>query len=232
MAETSAESPYTLPDDGFHRDRAAALRVDEVHAAVDTWDAVSCRTGGSRRSDVKVRVVRLDAAGSRPRVAWTRRAAALRGRSSIMTTLPEESVTRIGSATESMMRSRPIALGADLGLRRPEPLVIVLDLLGRGVGGSETFRRTETMPIPMRASPAVALISSNRRSDPSVGSTSASSRGADSPRSTALRPSAEEKESAILLMATRAAAFARPRASRTGVPARSFAMTMALGVGR
>ena len=53
------------------------------------------------------------------------------------------------------------------------------------------FRSTETMPVPSRGSSTVVLSTSNSRSDPSLGSTSSSSRASDG-ASTTVRDSAAE----------------------------------------
>ncbi len=81
------------------------------------------------------------------------------------------------------------------------------------------------MPIPIRASPAVVLISSNRRSDPSVGSTSTSSRGAGVSCPSALRPSAEENSMLLIATARRRPSLSSSRVanSRSACP---FAIIM------
>jgi hypothetical protein len=70
---------------------------------------------------------------------------------------------------------QPIALGANLAFRGAQPGVVLVDL-SVAWRRSVMFLRIDTMPAPSWGSLTTVLRSSKSRSDPSVGSTSSSSR--------------------------------------------------------
>ena len=85
------------------------------------------------------------------------------------------------------------------------------------------LRRIDTTPVPSRGSLTTVLSSSKSRSDPSVGSTSSSSRRPASPSPSAVRESAAEKNMLFSCTARR-----RPSLTSSGavnsISARAFAM--------
>ena len=85
------------------------------------------------------------------------------------------------------------------------------------------LRRIDTTPVPSRGSLTTVLSSSKSRSDPSVGSTSSSSRRPASPSPSAVRDNAAEKNMLFSCTARR-----RPSLTSSGavnsISARAFAM--------